>query len=232
VLSLQTISTQSPPPTGYYVSKFKLINDETVEPDKEEKEEEKKGRDSPVFRNDKYDFDPSGLPSLGNISLTKNKPSVRLTNDVAVRIPTLRVDTGSSELAVVSFGESQHGDQGLYIDNLIISFSSYLEFDVSKATLPSNSYVFTRADFSSITHRIGFLFPDGRRWTAKSSYWGEGWYRISVDKQKQWHPPMVPEPTTYGAGLMGMGLAVVGYRFYLRRRQAGRINRVIRLSHF
>jgi len=47
---------------------------------------------------------------------------------------------------------------------------------------------------------------------------GAGVYCISADKYKEWQPPMVPEPSTYGAGLMGMGLAVTGYRFRFRRR--------------
>jgi len=52
-------------------------------------EEEDKGRDLPYSRRDKYDFDPSRLPSIGNVTFTESKNSVRLTNDVAVRIPSL-----------------------------------------------------------------------------------------------------------------------------------------------
>jgi len=237
VLSLQIISTQLLPPpltSGYYVSKSKLINDESVEPDKEEKEEEKRGRDSPIFRNDKYAWNGGLYPSMGSFTLTKDQPTVRVTSSSnAVRISRLSVNTGSSVLGKIYFSDQAHVQQALYIDNLFLDSDSFLEFDIGHNLSVEGVYVFTRHDYSYILNRVGFFDPkDGIRYKAVSRYWSDGTYCISLNPYENWHPPMVPEPTTYGAGLMGMGLVAVGYRSYLRRRQAARINGVIRLSHF
>jgi len=170
---------------------------------------------------------------MGHVRLRKENPSVRLTNDVGVKFESLYVDTGPSVLATVSFGETGT-DQGLYLDELYLSTSSYLEFDLSRATIPSHCYVFVPTDYSHMLNRIGFRDPDGSRYSAKIVYESWGGYRITPNEFREWYPPMVPEPSAYGAGLMGLGVAVACYRshFRLRRRQAGRINRVIRLSHF
>jgi len=173
-------------------------------------EERDEDRDSTYFHRGKYDFDVSHIPSIGNVILTNSKNSVRLTNDVAIRIPNLRVDTGESVLGIVYFGKP-HADQGLYIDKLTVRPNSFLEFNLSGVSSFSGAYVFTRVDYSSIIFRIGFFDEKLGRRSAKSQYWGEGWYRISIDKFREWHPPMVPEPSAYGVALLGVGLGAVGW---------------------
>jgi len=110
-------------------------------------------------------------------------------------------------LATVYFGEP-HADQGLYIDNLTVSPTSFLEFNLGSVPY-TGAYVFTRVDYSSILYRIGFFDRTLGRRAAKSQYWGQGWYRISVDKPREWNPPMVPEPSAYGAALLGVGLGAI-----------------------
>jgi len=207
----------SPPPSpcGYSVEEKRSKN---IFSSHSSDGEEDKDRDLPYSHRDKYDFDRSHLPSIGNITLTESKDSVRLTNDVAVRIPNLRVDTGGAVLATVYFGEA-HADQGLYIDNLTVSPTSFLEFNLGSVPY-TGGFVFTRVDYSSILYRIGFFDKTLGRRAAKSQYWGEGWYRISVDKPREWNPPMVPEPSAYGAALSGVGLGVVCLK--RRRMMKGR----------
>jgi|GEM_PF-998342 len=157
------------------------------------------------------------LPDWGPIQLTRQRPSRRLTDGgVAARISTLSVETGKSVLGTISVGPT-HLDRGLYIDDLYISYDSYLEFDISEAPV---AYIFTKYDYSSIVHRIGFWAPRyGGRRSAKVTYWGNGVYCIGIDKYREWTPPMVPEPTTYGVGLMGLGVAVACCHPRLRRRR-------------
>jgi len=138
-----------------------------------------------------------------------------LGNHHTSRTPSLEVYTGRDVLATVSFGRGQSGEQWFYIDNLWVSPDSFLEFDIREMGYSGGAFVMTRYDYSSIMHRIGFLDSELGRRGARSEHWHAGWYRIYVDKVREWTPPMVPEPSTYGAVLLGLGLGVV----VLKRRR-------------
>jgi len=133
----------------------------------------------------------------------------RLIGGGGVRISTLSVYTGKTVLATVDFGDA-YGDKGLYIDDLFMSYGSFLEFDLSKS---ATCYVFTRYDYSSIINQIGFFDPKlGIRYGAIVQNWGNGTYCITMNEYEKWHPPMVPEPTTYGAGVMAAAVMAVRLR--------------------
>jgi len=145
-----------------------------------------------------------------------------LSGDTGVRIPNLSVNTGGSILANVYFSEYAYVQQALYIDSLFIDSSSFLQFDIGWNLSSAGVYIFTRDDYSHIINRIGFFDPKtGARYKAISKYWGDDTYCISMNEYESWQPPMVPEPSTYGAGLMGMGLAVACCRSRLRRGSLG-----------
>jgi len=183
--------------------------------------EEDEDRDPPDSHRGKTDPDWTTIPDLGNVNLTSSSKSVYLPDYVAVRIRNLNVSTGKYVLATVYFGKP-HADQGLYIDNIWVSYTSFLEFDTSGVSSYIGAYVFTRVDYGSIIGRIGFYDKELGRRAAKSQYWGYGWYRISVDKYREWNPPMVPEPSAYGAALLGLGLgAVVLNRRRVKKARTG-----------
>jgi len=213
-----------PPPSGNYLNRDRLIDFESLGSDEDEKEE---CSDSLPYGNGKYGWDMDKIRSMGYVTLTKEQPSFQLTDDTAVRIPNLSVDTGKSVLATIYFGNA-YSQQAVYIDSLAIGYDSFLEFDITALGNAAGAYIFTRSDYSFIIDQIGFYDPFlGGRYGAVSTYWGNGVYCIAMNEFKKWSPPMVPEPTTYGAGLMGLGVAVACYRSRLCRRKAARINGVI-----
>jgi len=156
-----------------------------------------------------HEWAGSGIPSMGDVNLTTVSPSRSIPKGTAVGIKTLRVNTGRSTLATISFPYYELDAEGLYIDDIFVSSDSFLEFDVTAAEHPEACYVFTRFDYRDIAHRIGFRFPKiGGRRGAKSVYIGNGVYQLQLDRAVEWSPPMVPEPATYGAGLMAVCLLV------------------------
>jgi len=166
------------------------------------------------------------MRNSGNIALTSSHPLERLDLSDLWRF-TLNVSTGGSVLASLCF-VSDFFVQGTYIDRINISSSSFLEFDLSEAVAAMDFFISVRIESPSVANQIGFFHPQiGVRRAAKVTDAGGGWYILSIDEHKEWHPPMVPEPTTYGAGLMGLGVAVACYRSRLCRRKAARLNGVI-----
>jgi len=159
------------------------------------------------------------MPNLGYVNLANRNNLVYLPNDNAVRITELRVNTRSDALATIRFHNARV-DQLLYIDNIWMSSDSFLEFDASSFYSFAQAYVLTRIDDSSIIDRIGFYHKALGRRGAKFEYWGDSWFRISMDETKEWNPPMVPEPSTYGAifGALGGLLVAVRKRMGNRKR--------------
>jgi len=142
------------------------------------------------------------------VILDNDNKSFYLPSDGGVRTYNLDVNVGRNVLVTVYFGNSIAG-QELYIDNLRIGGDSFLEFDSSRAALNIGNYVYTRTYPKLIIDQIGFYDIKLGRRAAKSEYMEDGWYRISMDETREWNPPPVPEPSAYGAALLGLGLGAV-----------------------
>jgi len=111
-------------------------------------------------------------------------------------------------LATVYFSSGVR-EQVLYIDSMWVSSDSFLEFDTRGVGSPVGAYVYTGVDPRYFIDRIGFYDKALVRYGANFKYRENGLYQIYMDKARDWNPPMVPEPSAYGAALLGMGLGAV-----------------------
>ncbi|WP_231863577.1 PEP-CTERM sorting domain-containing protein, partial [Cephaloticoccus capnophilus] len=188
-------------------------------------------RDPPDPHRSKPHIIPEGTPSLGSIFLSKGNNSVRLPNDSRLDsrfiIPSISVSTGRDVLATIYFGEV-YRRAFVYSYNITVADDSFLEFDISGVSDYSSAYIFTTINPIHDINRIGFYHKDwGRRRAFFRDWHGDGsWYRIAMDKDREWNPPPVPEPSAYGAVLSGLGLGAV----VLNRRRVKKARRGINLG--